>query len=877
MDPRGRAGRPGASILGYVEEIQTVVGEENTLLDEIDRICYSRDMSVHVGVPDMVVQPATTEQVKELLRIAYENDVPVTPRGAGTSVTGAALACHGGIVLDMSKMNKVKEINTEDMYVVVEPGLICGNLNAMLAPSYFFPPDPGSSNIATLGGMVSTNASGVRAAKYGTTKDFVMGMEVVLMGGEVIRTGCRAPKNSSGYDLSRLFATSEGTLGVITELTLRILPNPPYAAFASACFDSLKDAGRSVSEIFKRGIELSACEILDDISLQVVEEVMGIDVPDTKGMLLMEVDGHKEAVLDNIHRIVDICREYGGEHIEWSDDPEERARTWAARGGLVPSLSRFRPGERLIPIAEDFGVPMSKIPETIEEIQAIAKRHDITIATFGHVGDGNIHSTFVADVRDPAAWPKIRKVGEELLEMTIRMGGTISAEHGTGIAKSSFLRSEIGCGLDVMRRIKDVFDPKGLMNPGKVGLDGEADIFEYFAYTNLLEHPEAVRTLGEAADNEVLVCVEWGFCRAACPIFAQKGVESSNARGYVTLAYNVLSGDVELSEEVAGKFYACADCMRCTIMCPAQIKVYQIVEAARRLIAEAGYLPDSYQQVLANIRSEGNPFGDPKGKRTELYPPETRGLRKVDGDGKAEALLFAGCVNSYQDVGLLPSLMGILDDAHTTYTTMGEDEGCCGYIAYLSGSPDWREIAEATAERIRSTGAEVVVTPCAGCYKAFNQLYEQHGIDLGAKVLHAVEYIDLLIDEGRVSFDDPFEHKVAYHDPCDLGRHLGMYEPPREVLGRIPGIELVEFPTNRALAKCCGGGGGLKIVDHDLSRDIAYERVLEAISVGADIVVSACPSCKDNLKLAAGRARKEKKGRVRVMDLTEVVRKSMAR
>ncbi len=863
--------------MSYEEEIQAIVGEENTLLDEVDRICYSRDMSVHVGIPDMVVQATTTEQVSEILRIAYENDIPVTPRGAGTSVTGAALACHGGITLDLARMNKVKEINKEDMYVVVEPGLICGDLNHMLAPDYFFPPDPGSSSIATLGGMVSTNASGVRAAKYGTTKDFVMGMEIVFMGGEVLRTGCRAPKNSSGYDLSRLFATSEGTLGVITEVTLRILPNPPYAAFASACFDDLRDAGRAVSDIFRRGIELSACELLDDISLKVVEEMMGIDMPDTKGMLLMEVDGHKEAVLDNIHRIVDVCREHNGKHVEWSDDPEERARVWAARGGLVPSLSRYIPGQRLIPIAEDFGVPMSKIPETIEAIQEIAERHGVTIATFGHVGDGNIHSTFVADVRDPSAWPKIRAVGEELLEMTIRMGGTISAEHGTGIAKSSFLRSEIGSGLDVMKRIKDVFDPKGLMNPGKLGIDEEADIFDYFAYKNLLENPEAVRTLGEAADNEVLVCVECGFCRAACPIFAQKGVESANARGYVTLAYGLISGEVEPSAEVAEKFYLCADCMRCTAMCPAAIKVYKIVEAARRFIAEAGYMPEAFQHVLANIETEGNPFGDPRDKRTETMPAESRGLVK-EGDGRTpEVLVFSGCVNSYQDMSMVPALMGILDTAHVTYAMLGQDEGCCGYVAFLSGSPEFQDIAKATAERIRATGVDYLVTPCAGCFKAFHQLYPDNDIDLGVKVLHAVEYMDLLIDEGRLTFERPFEKKVAYHDPCDLGRHLGIYEPPREVLLRIPGLELREFPTNRKLAKCCGGGGGLKVTDVDLSRDIAYDRILEAISVGAEVVVSACPSCKDNLKLAAGRARKEGKGKLQVMDIIEVVHKSMAR
>jgi glycolate oxidase len=375
----------------------------------------------------------------------------------------------------------------------------------------------------------------------------------------------------------------------------------------------------------------------------------------------------------------------------------------------------------------------------------------------------------------------------------------------------------------------------------------------------------------------VLVCVECGFCRAACPIFAQKGVESANARGYVTLAFGLISGDVEPSPEVAEKFYRCADCMRCTVMCPAAIKVNQVVEAARRFIVEAGYMPEAFQTVLSNIEAEGNPFGDPREKRTETMPVESRGLVK-EGDGRQpEVLVFSGCVNSYQDVSMVPAFMGIMDAAHVDYTMLGEDEGCCGYIAYLSGSEDFEEIAHATADRIAEMGVDYIVTPCAGCYKAFSQVYPDHEIEMGPKVLHAVEYMDLLIDDGRLSFEKSFEKRVAYHDPCDLGRHLGIYDPPREVLLRIPGIELVEFPTNQKMAKCCGGGGGLKVTDVDLSRDIAYDRILEAISVGAEVVVSACPSCKDNLKLAAGRARKEGKGKLRVLDITEVVRRTMAR
>ncbi|UCE73799.1 MAG: FAD-binding oxidoreductase [Methanomassiliicoccales archaeon] len=605
--------------MDYLKQLMEIVGEQNVVSDEIELICYSRDMSVHEGKPDVIVFPGTTNEVSQILTLANEKKIPVTARGSGTSVTGAVLPVFGGILLDMSKMNRIKEIKPEDRYIVVEPGVICQNLNKALAPNYFFPPDPGSSSICTVGGMVSTNASGVRAIKYGTTKDYVLALEVVLADGQIIKTGTKAPKTSSGYDLTRLFVSAEGTLGVITEITFRIVPVPEYVAFTVASFSSMDCAGSAIAEIFSSGIPLSACEILDDISIKVVSESMSLDLKDIEGMLMMEVDGNKEAVMRHVNTIQEICKKHGGKDLRWSDDPNERAEIWKVRSGLVSALSRFREGFRLIPIAEDFGIPISKIPRAISEAHKISKANDIIIASFGHIGDGNLHTTFILDVRNKDEWSKIRKVADELISIPMKYQGTVTAEHGVGRARAPFLAKEHGNAVEVMRKIKGALDPNNILNPGKLSLDGEkTDVFDFFAYTDLLESPEKVKSFGKHADNEILICVKCGFCRGGCPVFGETSLESTNARGKVILAYNLLTGKLEPSTELADKLYQCTTCMNCTISCPSQIKVPDIVENIRAYLVDSGFGHESHKKIADNIRNFHNPFGEDDKPRKEL-------------------------------------------------------------------------------------------------------------------------------------------------------------------------------------------------------------------------------------------------------------------
>jgi glycolate oxidase len=834
-------------------------------------------MSVHQGIPDAVIFPRSTEQISGIMKLAYKEKVPVTARGSGTSVTGAVLPVKGGLLLDLHLMNKILEINKEDFYARVEPGVICAQLNSALAKdNLMFPPNPGSEVIATIGGMVSTNASGHRAVKYGTTRDYIKGLKVVLSDGTVMDTGTTAPKTSLGYDLTHLFSASEGTLGIITEVICKIEPKPEYGALALAIFGDLNAAGDAVTEVTTSGIKLAGCEILDKFSLKVVEEALGRDVSQIEALLLMEADGAKEVVQRDVNRIEEICRKYNVQEFQWSDDPKKREEMMLARGRLVPTLSRIKPGNRLIPIAEDLGVPSSKIPDTIRRAQAIAEKHNVTIATFGHVGDGNVHTTFVSDVRSREEWNRLKPAVEELVKTAMEMKGTLSAEHGAGITRAAHIEKQLGPAMDVMRKIKQTLDPENILNPGKMGLEkGEADIYDYFAFQPLIEHPEGVNSFGKEIDDEVLACIHCGFCRLGCPTFSVTHRESKNARGRNALAFYYMNGSIEPSAELAEAFYSCTACQACTYFCPALIKVDEIVEGMREKLYEAGFVPEPIQGVRDNILKTGNVYASAQEKRIDIYPPALKErAKKGELKAQAETLLFMGCVPSYLDMKMVPSLLKPLDAAGVDYTTLSVEENCCGFPLYLMGSNQFKPQAEKLIERIKATGARELVTPCAGCYKNFKKIYPKIG-DLGLEVYHAIHYLEKLIDEGKIKFNGELDKKVTYHDPCDLGRAFKMFDEPRDVLKKIPGLDYVEMARNGLKARCCGGGGGVLANNPEMAVDMAAERVRDALAVGAEIIVSGCAACKDNLKKGAKAIPKKERGKIKIMDITEIVAGAM--
>ncbi|MBW1714528.1 MAG: FAD-binding protein [Deltaproteobacteria bacterium] len=842
-----------------ISELEKIVGKENVFSDRVECICNSRDMSVHVGVPDAVVYAQTTEQIGAIMRLANQKKIPVTIQGSGTSVTGASLPVEGGILLDVHKMNNILEINRDNFYARVEPGVICMDLNKELAKqNLMFPPNPGSELIASIGGMMSTNSSGHRAVKYGTARDYVKALKVVLADGTIINTGYKTPKSSMGYDLNHVFASSEGTLGVITEITVKIQTLPEYTALALAMFRDLDAGGKAVRDIIASGIKLTACEILDKYSLKIVEKHIDRDVSKVEAMLILELDGAKEIVARDMEMIGEICKRYNVEDFTWSDDPAKAEEIMEARGKLVPTLSRIKPGYRLVAISEDLGVLSSKIPETIRKAQAIADKYNLLLTTFGHIGDGNVHTTFVTDMRSQDEWNRLKPAADELAEIALEMGGTITAEHGTGLARAPYIEKQLGPALEVMRSIKKALDPNGILNPGKMGLDKKKhDSYDYFAFKSLLEHPEGLNSFGYDADDVTQL-------------------ESRNARGRNILAFNLMTGEIGPSKELANSFYTCTTCNACTFFCPAQIKVDQIIQKGREKLFASGFAPEPVMALRDSILNTDNVYAATREDRIAIYPPPIK--KKVEAGElkkKADTLLFMGCVSSYLDMKIVPSFFKIMDAAGVDYTMLGKNEICCGFPLHLMGDQEkFEETARNLIARIKATGAKELVTPCAGCYKTFRKYYPEAG-DLGVKLFHSVHYIQKLIEEKKIQLGGDLGKKITYHDPCDLGRTFEIFDEPREILKAIPDIDFVEMNRNRLMARCCGGGGSVIALEPELAADMAAVRVKDAVEVDAEIIVSGCSACKDNLRKGVKTIPKEERPKIKVMDITEVVANSI--
>jgi glycolate oxidase len=425
--------------------------------------------------PDLAVIAGSEDDVRAVVRYAYERGIPVTPRGAATAQTAGAVALCGGIVLSLNALNRVLEVDVANMQVVCQPGVVHAQLNDLLAPhKLIFPPDPGSSRMATVGGMASTNAHGMRAVKYGPTSAWVLGLHVVLPDGTLIETGSagsRAKQSSAGLELTKLFVGAEGVLGVITQLRLKLMPISPAKAIVLVLFDVLENAGRAVQAVFQAGIGPAAIEILDERCIRAANLYRpGTDLPEVEALLLFEVDGNPAGVQWDAEHIAQVVRPLsrGGEGVEWSIEPKRIAALWEARSVVGASVGALRPGANRAYCGEDICVPVARIPETLRAIQDIAHKHDIIIATYGHIGGGSLHPASLIDGRDSDEIARVLRAADEIHRLALRVGGTVTGEHGVGAVRARYMPDEHGPALDVMRRIKAALDPKGTMNPATI-------------------------------------------------------------------------------------------------------------------------------------------------------------------------------------------------------------------------------------------------------------------------------------------------------------------------------------------------------------------------------------------------------------------------
>jgi glycolate oxidase len=451
-----------------VDVLKQIVGAEHVLTTPEDLMCYSYDATPGFsGMPVAVVRPANAQEVSKILALCNETKTPVYTRGAGTNLSAGCVPTKGGIILLMARMNKIVEIDADNLIAVVEPGVVVADLNKAVEQfGLIYPPDPGTVATATMGGTISENAGGLRGLKYGVTKHYVMGVEVVLPNGNVVNFGGKNVKDVAGYDMTKLFTGAEGTLGVVTKAIVKLVPAPEARKSMMAIYSNLDNAGKAIAEIIRNKIIPATLEIMDNATIRTVEGYAKIGLPtEAEAVLLIEVDGIPEVVEKEAEKVITVLKASGADKVQVAQTAQERDQIWAARRAALPALAKLRPTT----FVEDATVPRSKVPNMIRAVNNIAKKHNVTIGTFGHAGDGNLHPTIVCDIRDKEEMKRVYSAMDELFQAALDLGGSISGEHGVGLGKLKYMESQFGPqGMEAMRAIKKALDPNGIMNPGKL-------------------------------------------------------------------------------------------------------------------------------------------------------------------------------------------------------------------------------------------------------------------------------------------------------------------------------------------------------------------------------------------------------------------------
>lgn len=456
--------------MSLINELEKSIGKNNVLSSKEDLYCYSYDakaLNEKDYLPDVVVTPETIKHVQQIMLLANKYSVPVVPRGSATNLSGGCLAVKGGIIIHMSKMNSIISIDKENLTCIVQAGVITETLQKEVEKiGLFYPPDPASLKVSSLGGNIAESASGPRCFKYGGTKDYVLGLKVVLADGIIVQTGGQTVKNVTGYNLTQLFVGSEGTLGIICEAILKLIPYPEYKKTMLAVYNSIDDSAKTVTEIIANKIVPTTLELLDKNTMQTIENYHPTGLPiESEASLLIEVDGFKESVQRQVEQIEQICRLNGAVNFKVAQTAEESEQLWFARRSALGAVSRLKPSV----VVEDATVPRSKIPEMISAIRNIAKSHNVTVCLMGHVGDGNLHPNISFDVRDEDEVKRVEMTVKEIFDKALSLGGTLSGEHGIGTSKKKFLSKALTSDtIDFMKNLKATFDPKNLINPGKI-------------------------------------------------------------------------------------------------------------------------------------------------------------------------------------------------------------------------------------------------------------------------------------------------------------------------------------------------------------------------------------------------------------------------
>ncbi len=453
-----------------IDGLKKILPMSNVLTSPEEKYVYAQDATnsrKSKRLPDAVVFPESIEEVQAIVRYANKNNIPIVCRGAGTNLVGACFCDHGGIVMCFSKMNKILNVNRVDMTASVQPGVVVGDLQSVVEEmGLFFPPDPSNLRVSTIGGAIAQSAGGARTFKYGGTKDYVLDLKVVLSDGTIVQTGSNTIKNASGYDLGQLFVGSEGTLGIVVEALLKLIPKPEASQVIMAYFNSVKDATNSVNFILQNRIMPATLDFMDSNAINTVEKFYNIGLDTTKeAMLIIEIDGFECSIDYQRENIVRILNECGASGVKYSTTEEEAKRIWQGRRASFAATAKLKPDV----LTDDVIVPRSNLCTLVKGIKNICDKYGLLVSIVGHVGDGNVHPQIALDLENEQEVKNYQAAKQEIYKLTASLGGLISAEHGVGVEKKEFLRHTInGLAIDYMKKVKRTFDPKGIFNPGKI-------------------------------------------------------------------------------------------------------------------------------------------------------------------------------------------------------------------------------------------------------------------------------------------------------------------------------------------------------------------------------------------------------------------------
>jgi len=872
------------------DELIKIVGEERSAFDDNEIRQYASDMAaiprvfrkIATTLPDAVVRPESTDEVSAILSFASKNKIPLIPRGTASSALGGVLPTKGGIILDMTGMNKLVNIDEKNMKAKVEAGIVWEKLDKELSKhglcvkSY-----PTSAPASTVAGWIATGGYGVGSLENGHISEHIDALTIVTANGEIKELS----SSTDGKVISSLIGT-EGQFAVITEVVLNLRGIPEGIKTLLFEFNDdesginfLKAMGSSEEKPFFVKYENS--------------ESMNATVEDDSDKLgpsvIVRIEGG-EAEKRSL-AIRDIALLNSGTE----KDEKEALHHWDER--FYPMRAKKKGPSML---AAEFLLPLSSLTETLKEADSLFKSKNINTMIEVHLVSPDtalVMTTYLSDERNKDLYLSHLFLIDAVMKLSFRKGGI---PYGTGIWNAIYLNRRYSSEeIQNLKSLKKEMDPDSILNPGKffefrtkfgpvipflhsIGMAGGGKLASLGLkmFGSQLEGPlkgeagEGIKKIEKEFD-ELWTCAKCGFCVMVCPTYEEIGWEGLTARGKINALKDALSGEnPEITKELALRAYQCTTCGACKEVCQTNIETVEIWEMMRRAFVEKnmGPLPE-HENLLKSIKNYDNPLQQPRSGRdrwTRMALKEKRIKEKIKDitRSKSKVLYHVGCIGSFdanvKEVAYNTSF--ILQSAGVDFGILGKKELCCASTLKRVGDSEFEKVATKTLELYNSTGVETVVTSCSGCYKTFKDDYPLLG-DVNFKPMHIVEFLEDLIKEGKLEFKRELDMTITYHDPCHLGRHRKIFEPPRTVLSAIPGVKLVEMERNRENSRCCGAGGGFRIAFPDVQARVAVKRVQDAEETGADYIVSGCPFCYAGIQTAISSVGSD----IKMMDLTEIV------